>query len=203
MYKKDSIHQLLLSIAFIILGTICFVPNVNFLQQLISFSGIIIIVIGLFIFIKGVSSEYDNHSRKVLLFSGLIIALIGISFSSLVWVLFEIFAVALSIIFILYSLFGIMFVFKDKYGLAKVRIMSAIKNILYLGVGILLLVDCFLHHMIIDYILGILLIIDGMIGIITYISSNKHYHSVIDVTEVEYDEMDENKIVISEEEQNE
>ncbi|MBE6142758.1 MAG: hypothetical protein E7177_02065 [Erysipelotrichaceae bacterium] len=190
MKKNDSIYQLVLSLAFIILGGICFIPNVNFLQQLICFTGIVITVIGLIFFIKGVTKEYDMHSRKILVIVGLVIALLGISFSTLVWVLFEIFAIALGIIFILYSIIGLFIVVKDKYGLKKVRILSTTKNIIYLSIGILLIVDCITHHLSIDFTLGGLLILDGTIGIITYISSYKNYHQVIDVDHYESEEID-------------
>ena len=198
MKKNDSIYQLILSLALIIIGTMCFIPNANFFKQLICLTGIVITVVGLVLFIKGVTKEYDIHSKKILISFGLAFALLGISFSTLVWVLFEIFAIILGIIFILYSLIGLIIVIKDKYGLKKVRIMSTLKNIIYICVGILLIVDIMTHHLIIDLILGGLLIIDGTIGIVTYISSYKNYHSIIDVEELEVDENDNEKIIIDE-----
>ena len=52
--------------------------------------------------------------------------------------------------------------------------------------------------MIIDIILGIMLITDGIIGVSTYISSYNEYHRIIDVDEEEFDENDNDKIVIDE-----
>lgn len=187
MKKKDSLYQLLLSIAFLILGGICFIPNINFLQQLICFFGVIILIIGVFFFIRGITKELGPSSSKILIISGLIISLIGILFSTLVWVLFELFSTTLGIIFIAYSLVGIIIVIKDKYGLKRARLLSSIKNIIYLGVGILLIIDSLSHTLIIDYILGFLLITDGIVGISAYISTYKNYHSIIEA-DIEEDE---------------
>ena len=196
MKKSDSLYQLILSIVFVILGCICFIPNVNFLQLLICFSGIVILVIGLFFFIRGLTLiDNDKSVSKFLIIGGLIISLIGISFSTLVWVLFNVYSIILGSIFIIYALVGLIIAIKDKYGLIKIRILSLIKNSLYVFVGLLIILDCFYHHMIIDYILGILLIVDGVIGITTYISSYKTYHkSVIDIDEYNIEDTEEDII---------
>ena len=62
MRRNDSFYQLILAIAFIILGAICFIPEVNFLQYLICLVGIIIIAIGMFFFIKGITKEYSKDT---------------------------------------------------------------------------------------------------------------------------------------------
>ena len=188
MKKKDAIYQLILSLAFILLGGICFIPNVNFLRLLLCFSGIGIFILGFFFFIRGFTKEYDISTNKLLIISGFIVSLVGISFATLVWVFFNFFAILLGIIFILYSLISLIVVIKDKYGLLRVRIFSTIKNIIYIAVGVLIIFDCFYHNMIIDYILGLLLIIDGLIGTITFISSYKIYHSYIDADHNNIDE---------------
>ena len=192
MQKKDSIYQLILSISFIVLGCICFIPNVNFLQLLICLSGIIIIIIGLFFFIRGLTKDYDKSISKYFIILGLIVALIGISFSTLVWVWFNLFSFVLGSIFIAYALLGLIITLKDKYGLFRNRLLSFTKNILYISIGILIILDCLFHHMIIDYILGIILVFDGLIGVITYISTYRIYHnSIIDVEDYSVEECDE------------
>ena len=195
MQKKDSIYQLILSLFFIVLGCICFIPNVNFLQLLICFSGIIIIIIGLFFFIRGLTKDYDKSISKFFITGGLIVALIGISFSTLVWVWFNLFSFVLGIIFILYAIVGLIITIKDKYGFLRNRILSIIKNLLYISIGVLIILDCLFHHMIIDYILGLVLICDGLIGIITYISTYRIYHSsVIDIDDYSIEDFDDNII---------
>lgn len=195
MRKKDSIYQLILSIFFIILGCICFIPNVNFLQLLICFSGIVITVIGIFFFIRGLTIDYDKTISKYIIIAGIIIALIGISFSTLVWVLFNLFSIILGLIFIIYALLGLIIASKDKYGLIKVRVLSIIKNALYISIGILIILDCYLHHIIIDFILGILLITDGLVGISNYIAFYKNlHHSIIDLEEYSIEDVDDNII---------
>ena len=195
MQKKDSIYQLILSLSFIVLGCICFIPNVNFLQLLICFSGIIIVIIGLFFFIRGLTKDYDKSITKFFITGGLIVALMGISFSTLVWVWFNLFSFVLGIIFILYAIVGLIITIKDKYGLLRNRILSIIKNLLYISIGILIILDCLFHHMIIDYILGLVLICDGLIGIITYISTYRIYHSsVIDIDDYSIEDFEDNII---------
>ncbi len=195
MQKKDSIYQLILSLSFIVLGCICFIPNVNFLQLLICFSGIIIVIIGLFFFIRGLTKDYDKSISKFFITGGLIVALIGISFSTLVWVWFNLFSFVLGIIFILYAIVGLIITIKDKYGFLRNRILSIIKNLLYISIGTLIILDCLFHHMIIDYILGLVLICDGLIGIITYISTYRIYHSsVIDIDDYSIEDFEDNII---------
>jgi hypothetical protein len=188
MKKNDSIYQLILSIIFILLGGICFIPNVNFLRLLLCFSGIGIFILGFFFFIRGFTKEYDFSTNKILIITGFIVSLLGISFATLVWVFFNFFAILLSIIFIAYSLIGLIVVIKDKYGLLRVRIFSTIKNIIYISVGVLIIIDCIYHHMIIDYILGLLLVTDGLIGTITFISSYRIYHSIIYANHTDIDD---------------
>ena len=195
MQKKDSLYQLLLAIVFVVLGCICFIPNVNFLQLLICFSGIVVLIIGLFFFIRGLTKYYDRSISKFLIIGGIIVALVGISISILVWVLFNLYSIILGGIFIIYAVLGLIITIRDKYGLMRVRILSSVKNILYIFVGSLIILDCYFHHMIIDYILGILLITDGVIGISTYISSYKIYHnSIIDIDEYNIEDLDEEVI---------
>ena len=195
MTRKDSFYQLILAIGFVVLGCICFIPNVNFLQLLICFSGIAILIIGLFFFIRGLTVAYEKSTNKVLIIGGLIISLLGISFSTLVWILFNFYSIFLGIIFILYATLGLIIAIKDKYGLLRVRILSIVKNTIYISIGILIILDCFLHHMIIDYFLGFLLITDGLLGIATYISSYKSYHnSIIDIEDYEIENIDDDSI---------
>ena len=197
MKKNDSLYQLLLSIALVILGTLCFIPNVNFLQLLIFLIGLIITIIGLFIFIRGLTKEFENESNMIVILSGIFITIIGVCFSTLVWLLFSIFAIALGSIFILYSILGLYLIIKDKYGITKIRLLNGLKNLIYLFVGILIIVDCFYHNMIIDIILGVFLLSNGLIGILAYIQYYKEYHSIIESDEIEIQEYE--SIIIDEE----
>ena len=47
MKRRDSIYQLILSIVYTILGGLCFIPNFNFLQNMIFIIGLLITIIGI------------------------------------------------------------------------------------------------------------------------------------------------------------
>lgn len=196
MKRRDSIYQLILSIVYTILGGLCFIPNFNFLQNMIFIIGLLITIIGIVFFIRGIIKDNDDQTRQLLITIGLVISLIGIAFSTLVWVLFAIFTITLGIICIGYGLIGLYVVIKDKYNLPRIRIFSTLKSLFYVAIGVLLIIDCKNSFPIIGHILGILLLINGIIGIISYIIYFKTRKQVIDVTEEELDLDDENKIII-------
>lgn len=202
MKKKDSIYQLILSLAYTILGILCFIPDVNFLQHFIFVAGLIILIIGIVLFIRGMLREFDDPSRKILIGVGLIVSIIGVCFSTLVWIMYFVFALILGIILILYGLLGLFIALKDKYGLIKIRIMNIIKSILYLSIGAFVIIDSFNSQVIFEYVLGTLLLINGILGIITYLLSHKPNNIIdIDITneqnsytqEIIIDESKENK----------
>lgn len=196
MKRRDSIYQLILSIAYAILGALSFIPNINFLQNMIFIVGLIITLVGIVFFIRGIIKDNDDHTRQVVITTGLIVALIGIAFATLVWVLFALFAISLGIICIGYGVIGIYIVIKDKYNLPKIRLFSTLKSLFYVSIGILLIIDCKNSFPIIGYILGILLLVNGILGIISYIVYFKNRKHVFDVNEEELDLDDEDKIII-------
>lgn len=196
MKRNDSIYQLVISLAYLIIGILCFIPNIDFLQYLLFLASLIIILIGLILVIKGIIKHKHDHSKNGTLIIGLITTLIGISFSILVWFLFIIIDITFGIVFIGYGILGIIVSIRDKYGLLKNRILNSVKSLLYTSIGVMLIIDCNNSFPIIGYILGVIVCSLGLIGIINYAIYYKTRNDYIDAYHSEADESDTDKIII-------
>jgi uncharacterized membrane protein HdeD (DUF308 family) len=190
LYKSKA--DLIFPIIFIVLGILFCIPKINFLQIIICIGGCAIFIYGLYMLISSIieiSHQIDAYFQLTI---SIFVMLIGILFSSLVWVLFFIFALIFGIIFICYGLFGIYGAIVNPSLTLKDRILSLIINILYLAIGILFIININNEYQIISYVLGGLLIFDGLIGLIEYISYQRNLKKFF--TKPQYQKED--KIVI-------
>lgn len=181
MQRTNSNYQLIFSISFLMLGMIIFGfdPGIYFLQYLICGIGIVVIIIGLFILIKGISKIYHHDINKLLIIGGLVVTLIGALLSSLVWVFSELFSITIGIVFILYGLIKIICAIKDKHIIKDARFAEFFIGLSYIFTGFLFIIDSFLLNSFVDFILGLSLSASGLLGLTYYIANMRVNTNII------------------------
>lgn len=161
---KDFKVTLIESIIYIILGALFFIPQVNFLQIILCVIGAAVLIFGIYLLVKGIID--NTPARNGLIIGGTILTIIGILFVTLVWFVFAVIAVMVGIFFIAASVVGLFSIIKDSNASLANRIVNLLINVCYLAIGILLIVNCSNSFQIVSYIIGGVLILDGIMNII-------------------------------------
>lgn len=179
--KRDFKLTLIESIIYIILGSLFFIPQVNFLQIILCVIGALILIFGIYLLIKGL---VDNSLKKnATIVSGIFLIVIGIVFVTLVWFVFSVIAVLIGILFIAASVVGLLRCIKEARPSLFNRLVDLLVNIFYLVIGILLIVNCTNSFSIVSYFIGGSLILDGVLNLIVTIYIYREYKKNIIVAD--------------------
>ncbi len=161
---KDFKVTLIESIIYIILGVLFFIPEVNLLQIILCIIGAAVLIFGIYLLVRGIIDALPT--RNVLIAGGVVLIVIGILFVTLVWFAFAVISVMVGILFIAVSVVELFSIIKDAKSSLANRIVSLLVDVCYLTIGILLIVNCSNSFQIVSYIIGGVLILDGIMNII-------------------------------------
>ena len=173
---KTNKTQLILAIGSIISGSLFFIFPDKILNIIFYFIGGLIILFGIVNLILNIKENKGelNQITPLLIFD-IAAILLGIVFVSIAWLFVQVFIVIIGIIFILFGLWGYYISLNDQSLSRDTKVLKILSSTLNFMIGVLLIIDVSQTIHVIMYILGSLLIINGLIDIFNFV---KHAQEV-------------------------
>ncbi len=173
---KTNKTQLILAIGSIISGSLFFIFPDKILNIIFYFIGGLIILFGIVNLILNIKENKGelNQITPLLIFD-IAAILLGIVFVSIAWLFVQVFIVIIGIIFILFGLWGYYISLNDQSLSRDTKVLKILSSTLNFIIGVLLIIDVSQTIHVIMYILGSLLIINGLIDIFNFV---KHAQEV-------------------------
>ena len=173
---KTNKTQLILAIGSIISGSLFFIFPDKILNIIFYFIGGLIILFGIVNLILNIKENKGelNQITPLLIFD-IAAILLGIVFVSIAWLFVQVFIVIIGIIFILFGLWGYYIALNDQSLSRDTKVLKILSSTLNFIIGVLLIIDVSQTIHVIMYILGSLLIINGLIDIFNFV---KHAQEV-------------------------
>lgn len=173
---KTNKTQLILAIGSIISGSLFFIFPDKILNIIFYFIGGLIILFGIVNLILNIRENKGelNQITPLLIFD-IAAILLGIVFVSIAWLFVQVFIVIIGIIFILFGLWGYYIALNDQSLSRDTKVLKILSSTLNFIIGVLLIIDVSQTIHVIMYILGSLLIINGLIDIFNFV---KHAQEV-------------------------